>query len=123
MWERRPGGLCNPLSILVLDTFCGHLSEALKVKLEPKNCDLLVIPGDMNSQCQPLNVSVNKSFKDYLRKEYDARLISENLPLTPSGKIKRIPASELAEWIMAVWKKIAGKTREQSYKKCCITDV
>jgi hypothetical protein len=25
--------------------FCGHLNEELKVKLERKNCDLVVIPG------------------------------------------------------------------------------
>jgi hypothetical protein len=62
-------------------------------------------------------------FKGYLRKKYDSRLISGNLPLTPYVKIKRIPASKLAEWIMAVWKKMARKTMKQSYKKCCITDV
>jgi hypothetical protein len=75
----------------------------------------------MPSQLQPLDVSVNKPFKDYLRKEYEAWLLSENLPLTPSGKIKRASASKLAEWVSATWKTIAGKTVELSFKKCCIT--
>jgi hypothetical protein len=48
-------------------------------------------------------------------------LLSKNLPLTPSGKIKRASASKLAEWVSAAWK-IAGKTVEQSFKKCCITN-
>jgi hypothetical protein len=108
--------------MLVLDAFRGHLSEEMKVKLDRKNCDLVVIPGSMTSQFQQLYVSVNKPFKDYLRKEYEAWLLSENLPLTPSGNIKRASASKLAEWVSTAWKKIAGKTGEQSFKKCCITN-
>jgi hypothetical protein len=71
VWERRPGALRNPPSMLVLNAFRGHLSEELKVKLQRKNCDLVVIPCGM-SQLQPLDVSVNKPIKDYLRKEYKA---------------------------------------------------
>jgi hypothetical protein len=44
--------------MLVLDTFHGHLSEELAVKLERQNCDLIVIPEDMTSQIQPPDVSV-----------------------------------------------------------------
>jgi hypothetical protein len=108
--------------MLILDAFRGHLSDELKVELERKNFNLVVVLGGMTSQLQPLDVSVNKPFKDYLRKEYEAWLLSKNLPLTPSGKIKRASASELAEWVSAAWKKIAGKTVEQSFKKCRITN-
>jgi hypothetical protein len=56
VWERHPGALRNPPSLLVLDTFRGHLSEELKVKLERKNCDLVVILGGMTSQLQTLDI-------------------------------------------------------------------
>jgi hypothetical protein len=36
---------------------------------------------------------VNEPFKDYLKKEYEAWLLSDNLPLTSSCKIKRESAS------------------------------
>jgi hypothetical protein len=49
-------------------------------------------------------------------------LLSINLPLTPYGKIKRASASKLAERVWATWKKTAGKTMEQSFKKCSITN-
>jgi hypothetical protein len=62
-----------------------------------KNCDLVVVPGDMTSQLQPLYFSVNRPFKDYLRKEYKTWLLSENLPVIPSGKIKKASASDLAD--------------------------
>jgi hypothetical protein len=57
-----------------------------------------------------------------LQKESEAWLPSEILPIIPSVKIKRASASELAEWVLAAWKKIAGKILEQSFKKCCITN-
>jgi hypothetical protein len=109
--------------MLVLDAFCGHLSEELKVKLERKNFDLVVIPGGMTSQLQPLDVSVNKPFKYYSRKEYEVWLMCENVPPTSSGNVKRASASELAGWVSVTGKKIAKKTGEQSSKKCCITDM
>jgi hypothetical protein len=62
VWERHPGGLRNPPSMLVLDVFHRHLPEQLKVKWERKKCDLVVFPDGMTSQIQPLGVSVNKSF-------------------------------------------------------------
>jgi hypothetical protein len=96
--------------MLVHDIFCGNISEELKVKLERKNPDSLVMPGGMTSQLQLLSVSVNKLFKGYLRKAHEAWLLSENLPPVPSGKIKRASVSKLAELVLAAWKKMAGKT-------------
>jgi hypothetical protein len=55
----------------------------------------------MTSQLQPPDVSVNKPFKYYLRKEYEAWLLPENLPLTPSGKFRGAFASNLAKWVSA----------------------
>jgi hypothetical protein len=97
VWKRCPGALCNWPSMLILDAFHGHLSEELRGILERKNCDLVVTLGGMTSQLQPLNDLINKPFKDYLRKEYKVRLLSENLPSTPSGKIKRASDSKLAK--------------------------
>lgn len=122
IWNRRPGALRNPCNILVIDAFKGHTSEQIKKKLQNKNCDLVVIPSGMTSQLQPLDVSVNKPFKDYLRQEYEAWLFSENLPLTPSGKIRKAPASKVAEWVSAAWHKIPEVIVQRSFKKCCITN-
>jgi hypothetical protein len=48
-------------------------------------------------------------------------LLSENLPLTPAGKIEMESPSKLAEWVSPAWKKTAGKTAKESFKKCHIT--
>jgi hypothetical protein len=62
-----------------------------------KNCNLVVILDDMTSQFQQLDFSVNRSFKDYLRKEHKTWFLSENLPVIPSGMIKKASASNLPE--------------------------
>jgi hypothetical protein len=95
---------------LTPDAFLGHLSEELKVKLERKKCDLVVIPCGVTSQLQPRNISVNVPFKDCLINGYEAWFLSENLPLTPSGKIRRASASKLAKWLTAAWKKFTRRT-------------
>jgi hypothetical protein len=60
--------------------------------------------------------------KYYLRMEYETWLLSENLLLTSSGKTGRASASKFAEWVSAAWKKVAGKTVEQPFKKYCSTN-
>jgi hypothetical protein len=95
--------------MLVLDAFRGHLSEELEVNLKRKNCGLVASPVGVTRRLQPLDVSVNKPFKGHLRKQYEAWLLYENLPLTQSGNIRRASASEPAERVSAAWKNIAGK--------------
>jgi hypothetical protein len=76
-------------SMLAMDAFHGHLSDRTRNRLRNKNTDLMVIPGDMISQLQPLDVSVNKPFKHFVCKDYDAWLNKDSHILTPSGKKKK----------------------------------
>ena len=38
------------------------------MKLKQNNCDLMIIPGSMTRRLQPLDLSINKPCKDYVRK-------------------------------------------------------
>jgi hypothetical protein len=107
---------------LVLDAFKGHLTEAVKARLRKGNNDLAVIPGGMTSQLQPLDVSVNKPFKGYLKEECEQWLCSGNLPQTKTGKIKKAPASVVANWVSKAWEKIDASIIQKSFKKCCISN-
>lgn len=49
-------------------------------------------------------------------------LSTENLPLTSSGKIKRVYAPKRAEGIFVPGKKTAREVVEQLFRKCCITN-
>ena len=56
--------------MMVFDSFRGHLEGSVKEKFNQSNIDLVVIPGGLTSKCQPLDVAINKPFKDNLRKEW-----------------------------------------------------
>lgn len=60
------GALLSLPSILVLDVFCCHLADSVK-RLHYCGTELIVIPCGMRSQIQPLDVSVNKPFKDAVK--------------------------------------------------------
>lgn len=122
VWNRRPGATRHLRSMLVLDAFKGHLRDDVKDELKKRSCDLVVIPGGMTSQLQPLDVSVNKPFKNLVRHEYENWLLSGNLPLTTTGKIKKAPVSTVAHWVSNAWKKIDAPLIIKSFKKCSISN-
>jgi hypothetical protein len=70
VWFRRPGHLLKLKSLLVLDSYRGHITPAVKDAMKEADSDLAVIPGGMTSQLQPLDVCVNKPFKDQLKRFY-----------------------------------------------------
>lgn len=86
VWGRRPGGLLYP-AMLVLDSFRGHLVEAVREKLKEFRMDIAVIPGGLTSVLQPLDMSLNKPFKDNVRRLYTNWMAAGQHQLTPGGKI------------------------------------
>ena len=67
VWGRRPRAFLNQPSMLVLHTFNKHLIDSVKNQLHKKKTELVVIPGGMTSVLQPMDVSINKPFKDRMR--------------------------------------------------------
>ncbi|CAI7887679.1 unnamed protein product [Closterium sp. NIES-53] len=57
-------------SVVVLDSYRGHLTEAVKEKFRELNCVLAIISSGCMAEIQPLNVSINKSFKASVRQQY-----------------------------------------------------
>ena len=64
VWGRRPRAFLNQPSMLVRDAFKGHLTDSVKNQLRKMNTELLVIPGGMTSVLQPMDISINKPFKE-----------------------------------------------------------
>ena len=56
--------------MLVLDTLKGHLSDSVKSQLRTMDTVLFVIPDGITSVLQPMDVPINKPFKDRLRQQY-----------------------------------------------------
>ena len=94
-------------ALLALDTFSGHLTDKVRNAFSKCNTKLLVIPGGCTSVLQPLDLSINKPFKNHIRDMWCQYMVAE----ADKGvsKIKPPPKSNLLEWIKAAQEKIESK--------------
>ena len=95
VWGHRPRAFLNQPSMLVLDAFKGHHTDSVKNHLCEMKTELVVIPGGMTSVLQPMDVSINKPFKDRLREQYLTWIADPAHELTETGKIKCTAPSEV----------------------------
>jgi hypothetical protein len=107
--------------MLVLDAFKGHLTDSVKNQLCKMKTELFVIPGGMTSVLQPMDVSINKHFKDRLRQQYLTWIADPACELTETGKIKHVAPSQVTQWVSAAWKAIPESIIIRSFNKCCIS--
>ncbi|KAK8758329.1 hypothetical protein V5799_004041 [Amblyomma americanum] len=91
VWEKRPGAMPARRSLLVLDSFRGHLTGRVKERLRGIRTDMAVIPGGLNGMLQPLDVSVKRPFKVEFRRQYSEWMANGNHDETPTGRLKRAP--------------------------------
>ena len=50
VWCNRAGINNNPRSLLIFDSFCGHLVNSVKNRLDEKQTNIAVIPGGLTSR-------------------------------------------------------------------------
>ncbi|EXX75300.1 hypothetical protein RirG_042970 [Rhizophagus irregularis DAOM 197198w] len=114
-------GISNAPTMMVYDSFRGHLEESVKIKFRDRGIDLAVIPGGLTSICQPLDVSINKPFKDNLRKEWHIWMAGGGSGMTASGNFRRARLSDVCGWVKRAWDRISDEIVIESFKTCRIS--
>ncbi len=109
----RPGAE----SLLVMDSFSTHLTDAIAEKLKKSKVHTVVIHGGCTSVLQPLDVSLNKPFKAILRQLWQQYMLDSAEELekkraegsTPVSKMKITAPSKqtMVDWITAAWLELA----------------
>ena len=109
-------------SLLVWDMFKAHVTEKLKDHVKCTNTDLLVavIPGGLTSVVRPLDVCLNKPFKDFICQYWSAWIIDGEKTFTKGGNMHAPPLDLLCEWVVCAWAAIDAKIVENSFLKCGI---
>lgn len=92
------------------DSFRAHLSDNVKRVLKNSRTDVAVIPGGMTSLLQPLDVGVNKPFKDNLRQYWNEWMLAGNHTFTPAGRIRKPDLRQICQWILDSWNAISTDT-------------
>ena len=96
-----------------------HMMESIRKKLGEANTDVAIIPGGLTSQLQPLDVSLNKPFKDAVRILWTEWMVGE---LTREGRLKRPSITLWCQWVLTAWEKVAPAIVIKSFKKCSISN-
>ena len=103
----------NPLStgssgkILVADMHTAQQTDAVKRLLVNKKTFLVNVPPGCTSRVQPLDVSVNKPFKNRVREQFEKHL-DENLDRYVEGKLTASERRVLTtKWVANAWEKLS----------------
>jgi len=113
--------ISNAPTMMVYDSFRGHLEDSVKTKFRDKGIDLAVIPGGLTSICQPLDVTINKPFKDNLCKEWHIWMAGGGAGTTSSVNLRRAKLSDVCEWVKHAWEGISNEMVIGSFKTCGIS--
>jgi hypothetical protein len=110
VWAKRPGGRLRKPALLVCDQFKSPVTEATKRRVKDLNTQLAVIPGGLTSQLQPLDVSINKPFKAFLREEWMKWMNTPHHDLTPTEQMMQPTISQVCEWVKMSFLNYEGDT-------------
>ena len=122
VWRARRGGLGRRRSLLVLDAFEAHVTDSVKTAIARENTNLAVIPGGLTSILQPLDVSLNKPFKDNVRRRWMEWMAEGIHEFTAGGRQKKPSEEVILSWIAGAWNEIPEEMIESSFLKCGITN-
>ncbi|CAI7754646.1 unnamed protein product [Closterium sp. NIES-54] len=138
--------------MLVLDSYRGHLTDAVKAKSGELNIVPADIPASCTSEIQPLDIAMNRSFKAAARQLYQEWFESEGVDcltergeLNPyvyvvsalecfhpvliavvfpyvAGNICKPPPELTLKWISKAWKVVPKDLIERSFLTCGISN-
>ena len=57
-------------AVLIFDNFKGQCTSELLTLLDASNVNVILIPPNCTDRLQPLDLSVNKAAKEFLRRQY-----------------------------------------------------
>ena len=108
--------------MLVWDSFRAQLSKPVRSTLRSINTECVVIPGGMTSMLQPLDVSINKPFKDRMRAKWQNCMLAGQNSFTAGGGIRKVKLDEICRWISDTWDDVLTEMIPKLFRKCCITN-
>ncbi|CAI7782463.1 unnamed protein product, partial [Closterium sp. NIES-54] len=110
-------------SMLVLDSYCGHLTEEVKEKLCEMNCVPAIIPSGCKAEVQPPDVCINKSFKVSVRQQYQRWFEAEGQEqLTAAGNLKKPSPEVVLRWVSQSWKAVPADLIKHAFLTCGISN-
>ena len=124
VWRPRRVSFFDRTSLLILDSFSAYIDEGVRntFKTEHKTTTA-VIPGGLTKKLQPLDISVNWSFKNHVRKEWEEWMLGGIHTFPETGKVRRTTHTEVCNWVIQAWKAVKVTAIMNGFRKAGITSV
>lgn len=109
---KAPAGV-SPL--LLLDSYKVHMTNKVVSKIQNLGVELEHIPGGCTGLCQPVDVGINKPFKNAMRKHWNQWMIEVGLQ---GGNMTKPPSrAEIAKWITESYYGMSLAVRKNAWLK------
>ncbi|KAJ8004350.1 hypothetical protein DPEC_G00158260 [Dallia pectoralis] len=118
-YTKRPDGYFKTRkALLVMDSMRAHITPQFKDKIKACNSIPVIIPGGLTKILQPLDISVNRSFKAVLRRLWEEWMVDGEHSFAATGRMRRATFQQVLGWIDTAWKSV---TIRSAFRKAGIT--
>jgi hypothetical protein len=106
-------------SLLIWDSFKAHESKEIieDFFIEKVDTDVAIIPGGCTPVLQPLDVGINKSFKDNIKKKFVSFYEKATGKMKKTDKIEGPRREDIINWIIQGWEEISSEIIINAFKK------
>ena len=103
--------------LLIIYNFEGHFNKEIEEKINELRFDVLKLPPNTTAYLQPLDLAINKPFKNHFSDFWEAWIGSDNPhPLTKKAKNFEKPTREQTiSWISKAWTMISSILVQNSF--------
>lgn len=124
VWKKREGAFFNSRGLLIFDAMKAHTKESVMTAAKKKSigAEVCVIPGGLTKILQPLDISVNKSFKSHIRACWENWMSEGIHTFTKRGNMRRASYIEVAEWVDKAWSSVKVTTVQSGFIKAGIIE-
>lgn len=121
-YTKRPDGFFKTRkALLVMDSMRAHITPQFKDKIKACNSIPVIIPGGLTKILQPLDISVNRSFKAVLRRLWEEWMVDGEHSFTATGRMRHATYQQVLGWIDTAWASVTIETILSGFRKAGIT--
>ncbi len=78
--------------------------------MKQTNSELVIVPGRLTKELQPLDIGVNRAFKVKLRAAWEQWKTEGEHTFTKTGRQHRATYATICQWIVDAWTKVSVST-------------
>ena len=103
-------------ALAIFDCFKGQTTPKVKALLGKHHIRAVIVPANCTDKLQPLDISINKPFKDEIKKRFQLWYASEIRELLKESKSAKVDVSAAAikhrsaTWIISTWRELEGRS-------------